>query len=240
MVDTLSALRQNSNAGQTTGSSAAAGTATTGENNVALKSLANNFDNFLKILTSQLQNQDPMDPLDSSEFTNQLVLFAGVEQDIAQNTNLEKVTKLLEANNSQLDNAVPYIGKDIEATGNQINHEKDKSSTLIYDLPQKAKESTININDSSGRLVRQITGPTERGRNEFVWDGKDSAGSAVASGVYSYSVQAKNSSDEVISNVTTHTLGKVAGVKNDLTAKTVTLELGGNIIVPLNNVTRVK
>ena len=240
MVDTLSALRQNSSASQATTGAAAAGTATTGEKNVALKSLANNFDNFLTILTSQLQNQDPMDPLDSSEFTNQLVLFAGVEQDIAQNTNLEKVIEKLESSNNQLNSAVSYIGKDIEATGNQINHASGQSSSFVYDLPQTAKTVTININDSAGRLVRQVTGPVKVGRNEFVWNGKNTAGTNVASGIYSYSIQATNSKDEAISNIVTHSLGKVVGVKNDPKTKAVTLELSGNFNVPLNNVTRVK
>lgn len=237
MVDTLSALRQNTNAGQATSN---ANASTTGENNVALKSLANNFDNFLKILTSQLQNQDPMDPLDSSEFTNQLVLFAGVEQDIAQNTNLEKMTKLLQDNNALLDSAVPYIGKNIEAKGNQIQHTQSQSSTLVYDLPKTAKTATIRITDAAGKLVREVTGGTTIGRNEFSWDGKNAAGADAATAVYRYSVQAKDANDAVIKDVTTYTLGKVAGVKNDLATNNVSLELGNKISVALKDVTSVK
>ena len=83
----------------------------------ARKSLSDNFDQFLLLLTTQLQNQDPTDPLDTNEFTSQLVQFSSVEQAVKTNTNLEKMLSLLQT--SQLDTAVGYIGKAVEAKGNK-------------------------------------------------------------------------------------------------------------------------
>ena len=78
------------------------------KSDLALVDLANNLDNFLTILTTQLQYQDPLSPMETSEFTNQLVMFTGVEQQVQQNQNLEKLIAL-QSNNLAI-SAVTYIG----------------------------------------------------------------------------------------------------------------------------------
>jgi len=73
----------------------AANATSSGSGDVALKSLASNFDTFLQLLTTQLQNQDPLSPMDSTEFTNQLVLFSQLEQQINQSKKLEQLVGVL-------------------------------------------------------------------------------------------------------------------------------------------------
>lgn len=86
-----------------------------GSRGTGISNLAENFDNFLTILITQLQNQDPLSPMESNEFTSQLVQFTGVEQQVLQNKNLEELIRLQSAN--QTLSAVSFIGKLVEATG---------------------------------------------------------------------------------------------------------------------------
>ena len=230
MVDTLSAIANNSNRANNTQNQSA--------EDRALTSLAGNFDNFLTILTSQLKNQDPLDPLDSSEFTNQLVLFAGVEQDIALNNKMQNVVELLD--NGDMDEAVQYIGKQIEARGNSIHRTQDTGShTLKYELPEDATTVTTNIYDSAGRLIRTLNTSDSRGLNQVDWDGKNGQGVDVDAGSYQYRVTARNADGETIDNITTRTIGNVTAVRNNPDNNTVALEIGDDITVSLEDVLHV-
>src|SRR3546814_344036 len=112
--------------------------------------LTGDLNNFLTLLTTQLQFQDPMSPLDTHEFTNQLVLFSGVEQQIQQNQNLEQLITLQK--NGVALGAVDYIGKEIEASG-RTTMLQDGAAKFAYLLPEEAKAASLRIFDSSGSLV---------------------------------------------------------------------------------------
>jgi len=182
--------------------------------------LADTFDTFLALLTTQLKNQDPLDPTDSSEFTNQLVQFAGVEQSIATNDKLDELLQF--QTGSQLTNAVSYIGKTVEIVSDKLLL-KDGTSKITYGLDGNANKTTITILDEDGNAVRTVDGNTSTGRHEFVWDGKDNAGNTVADGVYNFTVIATGADDKTVNTVTA-AVGVVTGI--EAVDGTVTLNIG--------------
>ena len=138
--------------------------------------LAETFDNFLVLLTTQLQNQDPLSPLDTNEFTQQLVEFTNVEQAIKTNDKLDQLIAMQGA--GILTGALDYIGKEVEFAGAELNL-ADGEATVVYDLASNAQEITLEILDENGITVRTLTGPTDAGRHEIVWDGKDNFGNSL-------------------------------------------------------------
>ncbi|NKB56632.1 MAG: hypothetical protein GKS00_09865 [Alphaproteobacteria bacterium] len=199
----------------------------------SLSSLAANFDTFLNILTTQLQHQDPLDPLDSNEFTSQLVEFTGVEQQVLQNKNLESLIALQEQNQST--SAVAYIGKVVEASGN-TNMLANGEAIFSYILPETGAAAVMQVFDSSGDLVFQQPVDAEAGIHDIVWDGTTTQGGIAADGAYSFRVTAANENDEPI-EVQHRIIGRVTGVSFD-NDKTI---LGiGEIGVPLDVITGVQ
>jgi flagellar basal-body rod modification protein FlgD len=158
------------------------------------KSLAKNFDTFLTMLTVQLKHQDPLSPMDSTQFTNQLVQFAGVEQQINANSNLEKLITATSLNTKS--QALGYIGHYVEADSNMVPLQggadkiTDKveliggKSTFNYTLDGTAATTQLKITNANGVVVRTIAGEIGKGRHEYTWDGTDSSGQKVADGTY--------------------------------------------------------
>ena len=146
------------------------------------QTLSDNFDTFLLLLTTQLQNQDPLEPVDSTEFTNQLVQFSGVEQQIATNEGLADLITIMAANQSA--SLAGYLGKDVvlnspvaEYSGTPINWR--------YQLGQDLSEVTISVQAANGDIVYSEDGETGAGFQDFIWDGSTQDGSTAANGVYS-------------------------------------------------------
>lgn len=162
----------------------------------AQDNLSSDLDNFLMILTTQLQNQDPLSPLDTHEFTNQLVMFADVEQSIQQNANLEKMLSLQGTN--QAIGAVSYMGQNVKVDYNAFPKKAEETKTLEYTLPQDAKTATIQVFDAQDNLV--YTGPAEtsKGTHSFEWEGKDGDGNHLPEGAYSFQIKAVDSDDKAI------------------------------------------
>lgn len=169
-----------------------------------------NFDDFLKLLVAQLQYQDPTDPAKSSDFTNQLVLFSGVEQQISTNAKLEKLLASFEQ--SSRDSAPNYLGKEVEVPGSEIKLIATAQNINIhYSLDSFAKEATIEIVNSKGSVVDSAKVPSGTGDQYFTWK---TAGKAVPPGSYSYRVSATDKDDNAV-NVTQYTTVKIAGVGYD-------------------------
>ena len=188
------------------------------------QSLAANFDTFLALLTTQLQNQDPLDPLDSAQFTEQLVQFSGVEQAITTNKKLDELLDLQSAN--QLTSAVSYIGRTAEFVSDKLLL-SNGAAKISYGLEGKAAQTTINIIDASGRIVRTVNGDTGAGRHEYSWDGLDSNGIQLADGVYNFSVTAVTADNETVGTVTA-AFSDVTGVEiADGIATLIMGDLGG-------------
>jgi flagellar basal-body rod modification protein FlgD len=144
--------------------------------------LNQNFDTFLKLLTTQLQYQDPLDPLDTNQFTQQLVQFSGVEQSIKANQNLE--TLIASVQSSNLSNAATYLGRTVTANSDALNMTQGSGGTWHYSNGATAADTTLSIVNARGVKVFETTGDVQQGNHTFQWDGKDSSGRAVPSGTY--------------------------------------------------------
>jgi flagellar basal-body rod modification protein FlgD len=176
-------------------------------------SLAGNLDSFLSLLTAQLKNQDPLSPMDSTQFTQQLVGFAGVEQQINANSNLETLIGLNQASIGA--QAVSYIGKEVQAESATLPLQ-DGSAKYTYTLPEDAKTCQIVIKDSSGAVVKTEQGKLTKGTYHMTWDGKNAYGEKMDDGAYTLEVQAKAADDgKAIDKIYTTTFGKVTAVAND-------------------------
>jgi flagellar basal-body rod modification protein FlgD len=158
--------------------------------------LADSEETFLKLLTTQLRNQDPLSPLDTTQFTQQLTQMTGVEQQIYGNQLLET---LISQQGGNLANSVGLIGKTVTAQGDQATL-SGGSAEWTYELPSAATDLTLQVLDASGRLVATST-PTDRtaGRHTFTWDGKNTAGQAQADGTYRLVVSARGADGQAIS-----------------------------------------
>ena len=133
----------------------------------AKKKLADDFTNFLTLLTKQLQFQDPLDPLDSNEFTQQLVSFTQVEQSVQQNKNLEGIIAQIQSQN--MSNAVGYLGKEITIGTNKAGITEGKVK-WEYVLGTTANDIKITIKDKNGKIVHNTTAADKTsGRHEFKW-----------------------------------------------------------------------
>ena len=188
--------------------------------------VADNFDMFLKILTTQLRNQNPLDPLDTHQFTQQLVQFSSVEQAVKQNTQLETLNKLMLASASS--NAVSYIGNGITADGT-VNYLRGGSAEWII-AAGRSGTANIQIKDASGNLVREINMDIESGPNNLKWDGRSNSGMALPDGRYSITVNAKNALNAPIP-AETRLKGKVDGV--DFSTGEPLLQIG-DMYVPIS------
>ncbi len=175
----------------------------------AASSLADTFDTFLMLLTTQLKNQDPLDPMKSSEFTSQLVQFSGVEQSINTNKKLEQLVQLQTSN--QLNSAVAFIGKTVEVISDLLLL-KDGAAKISYGLDRNAAQTIISITDQNGRAVRSVPGESDAGRHEFEWDGRDSNGVQLPDGVYRFSVVATDADEEKIDTIAA-SFGRVTGIE---------------------------
>lgn len=180
-----------------------------GSTNLSAATFAQNFDSFLRLLTTQLKNQDPLSPLSATEFTTQLVQFAGVEQSIKQSQNLDQMLGLERASQSMA--ALNYIGKTITAGGTSVALEHSKAS-FGYTLADAAQKTTITIKNANGDVIRTIEGETGKGAHVFDWDGKTNAGITAPDGIYTFSVSAVQGSNKPV-EVTTTFSGVVSGVE---------------------------
>ncbi|WP_420549379.1 flagellar hook assembly protein FlgD [Curvivirga sp.] len=198
------------------------------------KKLAEDLDSFLLILTTQLQNQDPLSPMDSTEFTNQLVEFANVEQAINQTQRLEDLIGLQKA--TELNNAVGYMGKIIKVDHNEFTHYENKIEVLEYTLPEPAKNAALFVFNEAGNLVYSAPAPTAQGTHSVTWDAKDGSGNSLPAGNYHFEVSATNAEAKTIENMKYAYLGVVDAVEFGETNTTLRL---GNVSVDLGKVTEV-
>ncbi|MGB1026099.1 MAG: flagellar hook assembly protein FlgD, partial [Rhodospirillaceae bacterium] len=186
-------------------------TASTGTTNseTSKAKLAEDLDTFLTLLTSQLQNQDPLSPMDSTEFTNQLVQFAQVEQQIYMNENLED--QLTVAMGTQQALGVSYIGQYVEAESSRVALQ-DGEAVFTYGVGGgEAAQVNVVLYDENGSLVKSFDGEVTAGLHKIYWDGTDFSGNDLPDGTYTISVTATQRGEEAVETYTT-SVGKVTGV----------------------------
>lgn len=173
--------------------------------------IAQTFDQFLLLLTTQLQNQDPLSPMDSTEFTAQLVQFANVEQGIKSNEHLEQLIQLQEI--GQAAGAVDYLGHTVEVISSQ-GALADGEAEFNYTLDANAVSGVITIRDESGLLINTLPADVGAGTHNFVWNGEDANGVEQPDGVYTMEVLALDEQENTVPVTITH-IGKVTGVTSE-------------------------
>jgi flagellar basal-body rod modification protein FlgD len=161
----------------------------------ALKQLSGNFSTFLNLLTTQLKNQDPTSPMDTNQFTQQLVMYSQVEQQIQSNSNLKALIAQGQSTASQM--AMDYLGKRVSIMNGQASLVEGEA-VWTYNLPSAAKSAKLTVTNSAGKVV--YTGDAEKtaGNHNFEWDGKDNYGNAQPAGGYKLTVTAVDSSGAAI------------------------------------------
>lgn len=158
-------------------------------------------EDFLNLLITQLQNQDPLNPTDSTEFTAQLAQFSSLEQLGNVNDNLEQLQKFQASiNNSQ---AVTLIGKEITAKGNFLSLTTDKQVGCDFSIEGNAAMVVVSIYDSTGEFVTSFQSENlEAGEHTLFWDGTDKDGNRMAEGVYTFELQASDTKGNDIKTTT--------------------------------------
>lgn len=190
--------------------------------------IAQNFDQFLTLLTTQLKNQSPLDPLDTNQFTQQLVQFAGVEQQLKTNETLSSLLSLNSAGTAT--SAVGFIGATITSDGATTRLEKGKAEWQV-NVP-RGGVATITIKDSKGSVVQTQTKTLVAGDQKYTWDGTTSTAQTAADGEYTITIDAKDTAGATMT-ATTKISGVVDGV--DFTGSIPTLKIGA-ISVPIDKV----
>lgn len=183
--------------------------------------LAGNFQTFLTLLTTQLQNQNPLDPLDTNQFTEQLVQFAGVEQQLRTNDQLSSLLTLQQT--AQSTQALEFVGKTALVDGSSAKLANGEASWTLG--VEKDSNVDINITNSVGQTVFTGQYPVTAGAGQaFNWDGKGTDGTQWPAGTYKLTATAKDSSGNSV-GVNTQISGIVSSV--DLTQTPPLLMIGG-------------
>jgi flagellar basal-body rod modification protein FlgD len=185
----------------TTGNVTSAVTSTTtGTNSTANKTgvdtstIAGNFQTFLTLLTTQLKNQDPMSPLDTNQFTQQLVQFAQVEQQLKGNDELSTLVSLQQT--AQQTTALNFVGETVGVTGATAPLSDGKATWNM--LVPKPSTGSVTIKSSTGQTVYTGNYPLAAGNVPFSWDGKDNNGLQWPDGNYTIAVTARDASGQPV------------------------------------------
>jgi flagellar basal-body rod modification protein FlgD len=182
--------------------------------------IAGNFNTFLQLLTTQLKNQSPLDPLDTNQFTQQLVQFASVEQQMNMNTQLQALVALQQtAQNSQ---ALGFVGKTVTVNGSTAPLVNGKAQWTFN--PTSPATATLTVTDSTGQTVYTKTGTVQPGTQAFNWNGLDNSGRQWADGNYTLSITAVGADGKPVA-IPTNVTGMVSSV--DLTQNPPLLSIGG-------------
>ena len=198
------------------------------------KTLAGDFDSFLKLLTTQLQNQDPLAPMDANQFTSQLVEFASVEQAIQTNSKLGELEALVDSSGTT--SAMAMLGREVTATTDIIGLPASGEAQIRYRLPEAAAKVTVTVLDAQGRAVRSLVGGGAAGENLVPWDGLDGQGARAAAGSYRVRVEAARADGTSLA-AEQYLTGLVDGIEPG--ADGITLVLAGAQI-PLSAVLQVR
>ena len=194
----------------TTAASNAAASAP-GATNAALTQLSSNFGTFLSLLTTQLKNQDPLSPMDSTQFTQQLTQMSGVQAQLQTNALLAQVAT---NTGTGVATAVGLIGKDVRALSDNADLKNGKAQ-WVFNMPADATSLKVEVTDSQGKVLH-AEAPTgaslKAGDHDFSWNGKDMTGASVPDGTYTLKVTAVDSSGKAL-GTTNYVQGLVSSVE---------------------------
>ncbi|KAB1442156.1 flagellar hook assembly protein FlgD [Pseudodesulfovibrio senegalensis] len=185
------------------------------------------YNDYLTLLATELQYQDPTEPMDNTEMINQLTSYSQLEQLTYMSDQLDTLTESIESVTSTA--GLDYLGKEVLAVGSSVVVDGGDVTSLGYILGDDAEYVTLNIYDSSGNIVDTTTlGETESGEHVFQWDGQDEDGNAVDDGTYYVAVSAYDSDDASITSSTTAS-GTVVAVTQSSSGVILTLDDGREV-----------
>lgn len=193
-----------------------------------------NKDDFLKLFVAQLQNQDPLNPQDGTQFIAQLAQLTQVEQAYNTNTNLQSM--LNQGSNSATLAAVTLIGKQVEAPVSLIDLKSGTLASIEFKLDAAADQVAVSVLDADGTVVKNLSaGAMGAGAGSITWDGTDNTGAQLPAGAYSFSLSAKDASGNAIAGT-----GLVRGTVDavDMSGGAPILSIGG-VRLSLTEVTSV-
>jgi flagellar basal-body rod modification protein FlgD len=211
------------------GSASTAGTATAALGNVALQQLGSNFNDFLSLLTTQLQNQDPTSPMDANQFTSELVQFTGVQQEVATNTSLSQLIALQQT--SQIEQSAGLVGKPVTVAASQITLQNG-TGELTYQA-NGGEQIGIAVVDAAGTPIADATMTAQAGTNSWSWNGLDNNGNTVPDGAYRVAVETQSSNGATPVAVPYDVIGTATGVSSNGTTSQLAL---GALSVPFSAV----
>ncbi|MGU3540316.1 flagellar hook assembly protein FlgD [Methylobacterium sp. A54F] len=210
-------------------SSLVSGSTSTSGTKTDSQAIAGNFQQFLTLLTTQLKNQNPLDPMDTNQFTQQLVQFAQVEQQLKSNDRLDSI--LSSAKSASAASATSFIGQTITAEGKQSDL-SDGAASWSLTAARAATKATVSILDASGTVVATQSTSLKAGAQTFTWNGKTTAGLTAPDGTYTIQIAAQDATGATVS-VDTSLSGKVDSV--DLSGDAPVLIIGASR-VPVSTV----
>jgi flagellar basal-body rod modification protein FlgD len=228
VYDIISKQAQSSGSSSGTNSSS---TAQTGDD--ALASLSGDYTNFLTLLTAQLKNQDPLSPMDATQFTQQLVQFSAVEQQINGNKKLDQLIGLQSTANAY--GAVGFVGTSIAADSDDVPLQDGKAK-FDYTIDKSGGAATLKILDSSGNLVMLKQVDSTVGTHPVEWDGTDYFGNQLADGKYTVAVSV---TDQATGKATNATITSYGTVNQAVIADGKVFLKMGDVTVPLEDVIRI-
>src|SRR5882762_1279499 len=203
-----------------TSSATGAASTTTSTTGVDKNMIAGNFQTFLTLLTTQLKNQNPLDPLDTNQFTQQLVQFAQVEQQLKGNEQLATLVSIEKS--AQSTTALAFVGQNVAVDG-QTAALKNSSATWSFQVP-KPISATVTVTNATGQTVYSGSFTMDTGMQTFAWDGRDNTGTLWPDGKYTIAVTGKDASGQTVA-VPTEVEGIVDSV--DLNQTPPVLSMGG-------------
>jgi flagellar basal-body rod modification protein FlgD len=197
----------------------------------ASQQLAGNFDTFLQLLTTQLQNQDPLDPMDTNSFTQELVEFSSVEQQIDMNTNMQTMISLQQASSDV--SALQLVGSTATVSGTSATLSNATSSPATWTLNSpSAATAKITITNSSGQTAYTGTTSLNPGTQTYTWSGQGNNGATWPDGTYTIAISATGASNQTVS-VGTTVQGVITAVNANANPPTVTV---GGQSVPISSI----
>jgi flagellar basal-body rod modification protein FlgD len=182
--------------------------------------LSGNFSTFLTLLTTQLKNQDPTSPMDSNQFTQQLVMYSQVEQQIQSNDNLK--TLISQGTSNAATMTTSYLGKKVSVTNGEASL-SGGAANWTYNLNTASASTQLTVTNDAGKIVYTGAGATTMGNNSFAWNGKDNNGNALADGSYKLTVTANDTAGNAVTS-TVASAGVVSQI--DMTTGTPQLVIG--------------
>lgn len=187
------------------------------------------FTMFLKLLTTQMQNQDPLDPMDTAQYTQQLVQYSQVEQSMAQTSTLKSILSSLGTQN--LTQASSMIGHMVETNSSTAGLTAEKPAQWMWSAPREVGTMTATITDANGKTVdtRTVEGGANAG--SLSWDGTTSAGKKLGAGDYTLTLTGKDSSGNEV-KIVSHSVGTVTDVA--LENGTIQVTINGNKVESSN------